>query len=215
MCQNMIVILPWKKKDVKSSGTLENRGWTLALFAICFLSNRCGNTLGTITHTYLLTWLNTWGANTQGKFVWSDMIKRGCNEKETKEEKKKSDFIFIFGTEMHCHLSEMSKQTSTRGRRRRRRRQSMSSLLSWVLVIYIFNYQGLFWTNIFSLTSFITVSAQQRHSAHWNTPGLYWAPLATSEPMMSSWWMSQQDGDQQVCETRSTAGRDVVCRTWT
>lgn len=88
MCQNMIVILPWKKKDVKSSGTLENRGWTLALFAICFLSNRCGNTLGTITHTYLLTWLNTWGANTQGKFVWSDMIKRGCNEKETKEEKK-------------------------------------------------------------------------------------------------------------------------------
>lgn len=81
--------------------------------------------------------------------------------------------------------------------------------------IYFFNYEGLFRTNIFSLTSFITVSAQQRHSAHWNTPGLYWAPLATSEPMMSSWWMSQQDGDQQVCETRSAAGRDLVCRTWT
>lgn len=200
---------------MKSSGTLENRGWTLALFAICFLTNWCGNTLGTITHTYLLTWLNTWGANTQGKFVWSDMIKRGCNEKETKEEKK----IWFYLHFRHWNALPPLWNVQTNIHQRKTQKKKETEYVIVVVMsagdIYFFNYQGLFRTNIFSLTSFITVSAQQRHSAHWNTPGLYWAPLATSEPMMSSWWMSQQDGDQQVCETRSAAGRDVVCRTWT
>lgn len=132
MCQNMIVILPWKKERCEIKWNIRKPGVNVSI--VCNMLS------------YQLMWqytghndthIFTWGANTQGKFVWSDMIKRGCTEKETKEEKK-SDFIFIFGIEMHCHLSEMSKQTSTRGRRRRRRRQSMSSLLSWVLVIYIF-----------------------------------------------------------------------------
>lgn len=75
----------------------------------------------------------------------------------------------------------------------------------WQAIIFVM-------TNLVQRSSHSCLSSLSAAEAlpHWNTPGLYWAQLARPEPMMSSWWMGQQYGDQQVSEMRNSRDRCVV-----
>lgn len=105
----------------------------------------------------------------------------GCNEKRNKclplkalcpkfsnqhwiylEAKPSASFSFNSYNKKHRHLFEICTQTSNRRKQR---------MLLWMLVTFFFLTRTLFRENIFSLTSFITVSVQQRHSHTETRPG--------------------------------------------